>query len=106
MVGIVVSNRILIVAFARIFDHDGKREGKPCGASAPAPRPILNDISRHVLGLMSMALGTEAAAKQYARGPRIIGGLPRIGDCHRLSRACRVSDRDTARKRKLEEAHS
>lgn len=77
MVGIVVSNSILIVEFARHM-HD---EGKPLKeavsvASRLRLRPILMTSLATVLGLIPMALGTEAGSEQYAPLARaIIGGL-------------------------------
>jgi HAE1 family hydrophobic/amphiphilic exporter-1 len=77
MVGIVVSNSILIVEFARHM-HD---EGKPLKeavsvASRLRLRPILMTSLATFLGLIPMALGTEAGSEQYAPLARaIIGGL-------------------------------
>jgi multidrug efflux pump subunit AcrB len=77
MVGIVVSNSILIVEFARHL----VREGKPLKeavsvASRLRLRPILMTSLATVLGLIPMALGTEAGSEQYAPLARaIIGGL-------------------------------
>jgi hydrophobic/amphiphilic exporter-1 (mainly G- bacteria), HAE1 family len=77
MVGIVVSNGILIVEFARHL-HD---EGKPLQeavstASRLRLRPILMTSLATVLGLIPMAIGAEAGSEQYAPLARaIIGGL-------------------------------
>jgi len=77
MVGIVVSNSILIVEFARHLH----REGKPLRdavavASRLRLRPILMTSLATILGLIPMALGTEAGSEQYAPLARaIIGGL-------------------------------
>lgn len=77
MVGIVVSNSILIVEFARHL----LREGKPLKeavsvASRLRLRPILMTSLATILGLIPMALGAEAGSEQYAPLARaIIGGL-------------------------------
>ena len=77
MVGIVVSNSILIVEFARHLHKEGKplREAVSV-ASRLRLRPILMTSLATVLGLIPMALGTEAGSEQYAPLARaIIGGL-------------------------------
>lgn len=77
MVGIVVSNSILIVEFARHLHHEGKpiREAVAV-ASRLRLRPILMTSLATVLGLIPMALGTEPGSEQYAPLARaIIGGL-------------------------------
>jgi hydrophobic/amphiphilic exporter-1 (mainly G- bacteria), HAE1 family len=77
MVGIVVSNSILIVEFARHLHHDGKplREAVST-ASRLRLRPILMTSLATILGLIPMALGVEAGSEQYAPLARaIIGGL-------------------------------
>ena len=77
MVGIVVSNSILIVEFARHMHHEGKplREAVSI-ASRLRLRPILMTSLATFLGLIPMALGTEAGSEQYAPLARaIIGGL-------------------------------
>lgn len=77
MVGIVVSNSILIVDFARIL----RREGKPLveatiEACKLRLRPILMTSFATVLGMIPMALGIEAGSEQYAPLARaVIGGL-------------------------------
>jgi hydrophobic/amphiphilic exporter-1 (mainly G- bacteria), HAE1 family len=77
MVGIVVSNSILIVEFARHMHHAGKPVGEAVSlASRLRLRPILMTSLATVLGLIPMALGTEAGSEQYAPLARaIIGGL-------------------------------
>jgi len=77
MVGIVVSNSILIVEFARHLHHDGKPIHEAVAvASRLRLRPILMTSLATVLGLIPMALGIEAGSEQYAPLARaIIGGL-------------------------------
>jgi hydrophobic/amphiphilic exporter-1 (mainly G- bacteria), HAE1 family len=77
MVGIVVSNSILIVEFARHLHHDGKPIHEAVAvASRLRLRPILMTSLATVLGLIPMALGSEAGSEQYAPLARaIIGGL-------------------------------
>ncbi|HEY6263268.1 MAG TPA: efflux RND transporter permease subunit [Candidatus Acidoferrum sp.] len=77
MVGIVVSNSILIVEFARHMHHEGKPLKEAVSvASRLRLRPILMTSLATVLGLIPMALGTEAGSEQYAPLARaIIGGL-------------------------------
>jgi HAE1 family hydrophobic/amphiphilic exporter-1 len=77
MVGIVVSNSILIVEFARHLHHQGQPLKEAVSvASRLRLRPILMTSMATVLGLIPMALGTEAGSEQYAPLARaIIGGL-------------------------------
>jgi HAE1 family hydrophobic/amphiphilic exporter-1 len=77
MVGIVVSNSILIVEFARHLHHEGKPLKQAVSvASRLRLRPILMTSLATVLGLIPMSLGTEAGSEQYAPLARaIIGGL-------------------------------
>jgi HAE1 family hydrophobic/amphiphilic exporter-1 len=77
MVGIVVSNGILIVEFARHLHHEGKPLTEAVStASRLRLRPILMTSLATVLGLIPMALGVEAGSEQYAPLARaIIGGL-------------------------------
>jgi HAE1 family hydrophobic/amphiphilic exporter-1 len=77
MVGIVVSNSILIVEFARHLHHDGKPLKEAVSlASRLRLRPILMTSLATLLGLIPMALGIEAGSEQYAPLARaIIGGL-------------------------------
>ena len=77
MVGIVVSNSILIVEFARHLVHEGKPLKEAVSvASRLRLRPILMTSLATMLGLIPMALGTEAGSEQYAPLARaIIGGL-------------------------------
>jgi HAE1 family hydrophobic/amphiphilic exporter-1 len=77
MVGIVVSNSILIVEFARHLHHDGKPIKEAVSlASRLRLRPILMTSLATILGLIPMALGTEPGSEQYAPLARaIIGGL-------------------------------
>jgi multidrug efflux pump subunit AcrB len=77
MTGIVVSNSILIVDFASIL-HE---QGRPLLEAAVEAcklrlRPILMTSLATLLGMIPMALGTEAGAEQYAPLARaVIGGL-------------------------------
>jgi HAE1 family hydrophobic/amphiphilic exporter-1 len=77
MVGIVVSNSILIVEFSRHLHHDGKPIHEAVAvASRLRLRPILMTSLATVLGLIPLALGVEAGSEQYAPLARaIIGGL-------------------------------
>lgn len=77
MVGIVVSNSILIVEFARHLHHEGKPLKEAVStASRLRLRPILMTSLATILGLIPMALGVEAGSEQYAPLARaIIGGL-------------------------------
>jgi HAE1 family hydrophobic/amphiphilic exporter-1 len=77
MVGIVVSNSILIVEFARHLHHEGKPLKEAVStASRLRLRPILMTSLATLLGLIPMALGIEAGSEQYAPLARaIIGGL-------------------------------
>ncbi len=77
MVGIVVSNSILIVEFARHLHHDGKPVKKAVSlASRMRLRPILMTSLATVLGMIPMAIGAEPGSEQYAPLARaIIGGL-------------------------------
>jgi multidrug efflux pump subunit AcrB len=77
MVGIVVSNSILIVEFTRQL----RREGRPLGeaiavASRARLRPVLMTSLATLIGLIPMALALEAGSESYAPLARaIIGGL-------------------------------
>jgi len=77
MVGIVVSNSILIVEFARNLH----REGQPvkeaiCTASRLRLRPVLMTSLATILGLLPMALKFGTGSESYAPLARaIIGGL-------------------------------
>jgi multidrug efflux pump subunit AcrB len=77
MVGIVVSNSILIVEFARHLHHEGKSLKEAVSvASRLRLRPVLMTSLATLLGLIPMALGIEAGSEQYAPLARaIIGGL-------------------------------
>jgi len=77
MVGIVVSNSILIVEFARHLHREGKPLKEAVSiASRLRLRPILMTSLATLLGLIPMALGTEPGSEQYAPLARaIIGGL-------------------------------
>ena len=77
MVGIVVSNSILIVEFARHMHSEGKPLKEAVSvASRLRLRPILMTSLATVLGLIPMALGAEPGSEQYAPLARaIIGGL-------------------------------
>jgi HAE1 family hydrophobic/amphiphilic exporter-1 len=77
MVGIVVSNSILIVEFARHLHHGGKTLQEAVSqASRLRLRPILMTSLATLLGLIPMALGIEEGSEAYAPLARaIIGGL-------------------------------
>ena len=77
MVGIVVSNSILIVEFARHLHHDGKPVQEAVSlASRMRLRPILMTSLATVLGMIPMAIGAAPGSEQYAPLARaIIGGL-------------------------------
>jgi multidrug efflux pump subunit AcrB len=77
MTGIVVSNSILIVDFANILHAQGlgllEASVEACKMRL---RPILMTSLATLLGMIPMALGTEAGSEQYAPLARaIIGGL-------------------------------
>jgi HAE1 family hydrophobic/amphiphilic exporter-1 len=77
MVGIVVSNSILIVEFTHRLVADGKtlREAVPFAVRVRL-RPILMTSLATVIGLIPMALALEAGSESYAPLARaIIGGL-------------------------------
>ncbi len=77
MVGIVVSNSILIVEFARHLHKEGKPLKEAVArASRQRLRPVLMTSLATLLGLIPMALGIEAGREAYAPLARaIIGGL-------------------------------
>jgi HAE1 family hydrophobic/amphiphilic exporter-1 len=77
MAGIVVSNSILIVEFARHLHREGKPLKEAVStASRLRLRPILMTSLATVLGLIPMAIGAEPGSEQYAPLARaIIGGL-------------------------------
>jgi hydrophobic/amphiphilic exporter-1 (mainly G- bacteria), HAE1 family len=77
MVGIVVSNSILIVEFARRMRHDGKPVKEAVSlASRMRLRPILMTSLATILGLIPMALKLGTGSEAYAPLARaIIGGL-------------------------------
>ena len=77
MVGIVVSNSILIVEFARHLYHNGKPINEAVSlASRMRLRPILMTSIATLLGMIPMAIGAEPGSEQYAPLARaIIGGL-------------------------------
>ncbi len=77
MVGIVVSNSILIVEFTRHLHHEGKSlQEAVATASRLRLRPVLMTSLATLLGLIPMALGIEAGSEAYAPLARaIIGGL-------------------------------
>jgi hydrophobic/amphiphilic exporter-1 (mainly G- bacteria), HAE1 family len=77
MVGIVVSNSILIVEFTHRLVADGKplREAVQYAVRVRL-RPILMTSLATVIGLIPMALALEAGSESYAPLARaIIGGL-------------------------------
>ncbi len=77
MVGIVVSNSILIVEFAGILHEEGKSYLDAVVQSCKIRlRPILMTSLATLLGLIPLALGLEAGSQQYAPLARaVIGGL-------------------------------
>jgi multidrug efflux pump subunit AcrB len=77
MVGIVVSNSILIVEFAGILHQQGMGLKAAVIESCKVRlRPILMTSLATLLGMIPMALGLEAGSEQYAPLARaIIGGL-------------------------------
>ena len=77
MVGIVVSNSILIVEFAGILHKQGLSLLEAVVQSCKVRlRPILMTSLATLLGMIPMALGFEAGSEQYAPLARaIIGGL-------------------------------
>jgi multidrug efflux pump subunit AcrB len=77
MVGIVVSNSILIVEFAGILREEGMTYTNAVVQSCKIRlRPILMTSLATLLGMIPMALGLEAGSEQYAPLARaIIGGL-------------------------------
>src|SRR5208337_1881724 len=77
MVGIVVSNSILIVEFARHLHKEGKPVKEAVAtASRQRLRPVLMTSLATLLGLIPLALGIEAGSEAYAPLARaIIGGL-------------------------------
>jgi multidrug efflux pump subunit AcrB len=77
MVGIVVSNSILIVEFAGILHDRGSSYREAVVQSCKIRlRPILMTSLATLLGMIPMALGLEAGSEQYAPLARaIIGGL-------------------------------
>jgi multidrug efflux pump subunit AcrB len=77
MTGIVVSNSILIVEFAGLLHSQGRSLiDAVIQACKIRLRPILMTSLATLLGMLPMALGTEAGSEQYAPLARaIIGGL-------------------------------
>jgi len=77
MVGIVVSNSILIVEFARRLHHDRKSLQEAVSvASRLRLRPVLMTSLATILGLIPMALKLGTGSEAYAPLARaIIGGL-------------------------------
>jgi multidrug efflux pump subunit AcrB len=77
MVGIVVSNSILIVEFAGILRSEGMTYKNAVVQSCKIRlRPILMTSLATLLGMIPMALGLEAGSEQYAPLARaVIGGL-------------------------------
>ena len=77
MTGIVVSNSILIVEFSGILHRRGlPLKQAVVEACKVRLRPILMTSLATLLGLIPMALGTEAGSEQYAPLARaVIGGL-------------------------------
>ena len=77
MTGIVVSNSILIVEFARNCVEKEWRFARPWGCACRVRlRPVLMTSLATILGMIPMALALEPGSEQYAPLARaIIGGL-------------------------------
>jgi multidrug efflux pump subunit AcrB len=77
MTGIVVSNSILIVEFARQLRQEGySLQQALVRACKIRLRPILMTSLATLLGMLPMALGIETGSEQYAPLARaVIGGL-------------------------------
>jgi HAE1 family hydrophobic/amphiphilic exporter-1 len=77
MTGIVVSNSILIVEFARqLSKEDFSLQESLVRACKIRLRPILMTSLATLLGMFPMALGLETGSEQYAPLARaVIGGL-------------------------------
>ena len=77
MTGIVVSNSILIVEFARKLRREGMSIGEAVAMACRVRlRPVLMTSLATILGMVPMALALEAGSEQYAPLARaIIGGL-------------------------------
>jgi multidrug efflux pump subunit AcrB len=77
MVGIVVSNSILIVEFTRTLREQGKSLREAVGMACRVRlRPILMTSLATILGLIPMALKLGTGSEAYAPLARaIIGGL-------------------------------
>jgi multidrug efflux pump subunit AcrB len=77
MIGIVVSNSILIVEFTRQLRHQGRPLAEAIAVAARARlRPVLMTSLATLIGLIPMALALEAGSEAYAPLARaIIGGL-------------------------------
>ena len=77
MAGIVVSNSILIVEFARHLRRGGMPIAEAVGMACRVRlRPVLMTSLATILGMIPMALALEAGSEQYAPLARaIIGGL-------------------------------
>jgi len=77
MTGIVVSNSILIVEFARKLRDEGMTIADAVAMSCRVRlRPVLMTSLATILGMIPMALALEAGSEQYAPLARaIIGGL-------------------------------
>ncbi|MGZ7100182.1 MAG: efflux RND transporter permease subunit, partial [Candidatus Angelobacter sp.] len=77
MAGIVVSNSILIVEFARHLRRGGMPIAEAVGMACRVRlRPVLMTSLATILGMIPMALSLEAGSEQYAPLARaIIGGL-------------------------------
>ncbi|PSH02829.1 MAG: AcrB/AcrD/AcrF family protein [Acidobacteria bacterium] len=77
MTGIVVSNSILIVDFARVLRSQGMALREALATACKLRlRPVLMTSLATILGMVPMALALEAGSEQYAPLARaIIGGL-------------------------------
>src|SRR4029077_19441530 len=95
MVGIVVSNSILIVEFARHLDRHGQPPKEAVSAASRLRlRPVLMTSLATLLGMIPMALGLEAGSEQYAPLARaIIGGVGSVGGADGVSGAGGFPDR-------------
>ena len=103
MVGIVVSNSILIVEFTNRLRAEGRplREAVSLACRVRL-RPVLMTSLATLIGLLPMALKLGTGSEAYAPLARaIIGGLARVGGADRVHRAGGVLHHCTAgRKRK------
>ena len=89
LVGIAVSNSILIVEFTRHLRSEGMgvREAVAMACRVRL-RPVLMTSLATIIGLLPMALKLGAGSEAYAPLARaILGGLERVGGADRVSGA-------------------